>query len=77
MYNYTEYKKDPTFFAKVQELNNALLTNSASLENSLKIINISLNEESLQRILDNINIFKEEIKKEIKTKVLRKNKQQR
>lgn len=72
MYNYTEYKKDPTFFAKVQELNNALLTNSASLENSLKIINISLNEESLQRILDNINIFKEEIKKEIKTKVLRK-----
>ena len=75
MYNYTEYKKDPTFFAKVQELNNALLTNSASLENSLKIINISLNEESLQRILDNINIFKEEIKKEIKTKVLRKSKQ--
>lgn len=72
MYNYTEYKKDPTFFAKVQELNNALLTNSASLENSLKIINISLNKESLQRILDNINIFKEEIKKEIKTKVLRK-----
>lgn len=75
MYNYTEYKKDPTFFAKVQELNNALLTNSASLENSLKIININLNEESLQRIVNNINIFKEEIKKEIKTKVLRKNKQ--
>ena len=68
MYNYTEYKKDPTFFAKVQELNNALLTNSASLENSLKIINISLNEESLNRILENINIFRDSLLKENKKK---------
>lgn len=68
MYNYTEYKKDPTFFAKVQELNNALLTNSASLENSLKIINISLNEESLNRILENINIFRDSLIKENKKK---------
>lgn len=72
MYNYIEYKKDPAFFDRVQELNNALLTNSTSLEDSLKIINISLNEESLQRIVNNINIFKEKIKKESKTKVLRK-----
>lgn len=72
MYNYIEYKKDPAFFDRIQELNNTLLTNSASLEDSLKIINISLNEESLQRIVNNINIFKEKIKKESKTKVLRK-----
>lgn len=77
MYNYIEYKKDPTFFDRVQELNNALLTNSTSLEESLKIINISLNEESLQRIVNNINIFKEEIKKESKTKVLRKKQTQK
>lgn len=77
MYNYIEYKKDPTFFNRVQELNTALLTNSTSLEESLKIINISLNEESLQRILDNINIFKEEIKKESKTKVLKRKQTQK
>ena len=37
-------------------------------EEALKIINISLNEESLNRILENINIFRDSLIKENKKK---------
>lgn len=39
-----------------------------SLEEALKKINISLNEESLNRILENINIFRDSLIKENKKK---------
>ena len=39
-----------------------------SLEEALKIITISLNEESLNRILENINIFRDSLTKENKKK---------
>lgn len=67
MYNYTEYKKDPNFLEKIKKLNKEIMTD-ISLEEALKIINISLNEESLNRILENINIFRDSLLKENKKK---------
>lgn len=67
MYNYIEYKKDPNFLEKIKKLNKEIMTD-ISLEEALKIINISLNEESLNRILENINIFRDSLLKENKKK---------
>lgn len=66
-YNYIEYKKDPNFLEKIKKLNKEIMTD-ISLEEALKIINISLNEESLNRILENINIFRDSLLKENKKK---------
>ncbi len=66
-YNYIEYKKDPNFLEKIKKLNKEIMTD-ISLEEALKIINISLNEESLNRILENINIFRDSLIKENKKK---------
>lgn len=66
-YNYIEYKKDQNFLEKIKKLNKEIMTD-ISLEEALKIINISLNEESLNRILENINIFRDSLLKENKKK---------
>ena len=50
-----------------KKLNKEIMTD-ISLEEALKIINISLNEESLNRILENINIFRDSLIKENKKK---------
>ncbi len=68
IYNYIEYKKDPSFLEKIKKLNEEIMTD-ISLEAALKIIDIKLDQESLNRILKNINIFREDlIEKEIKKK---------
>lgn len=67
MYNYTEYKKDPNFLEKIKKLNKEIMTD-ISLEEALKIIDIKLDEESLNRILENINIFRDSLIKENKKK---------
>ena len=51
----------------LKKLNKEIMTD-ISLEEALKIINISLNEESLNRILENINIFRDSLIKENKKK---------
>lgn len=66
-YNYIEYKKDPKFLEKLKKLNKKIMTD-ISLEEALKIINIKLDEESLNRILENINIFRDSLQKENKKK---------
>lgn len=66
-YNYIEYKKDPNFLEKLKKLNKEIMAD-ISLEEALKIINIKLDEESLNRILENINIFRDSLLKENKKK---------
>ena len=69
LYNYIEYKKDPNYLNK---LNKEIMTN-ISLEDSLKIINIKLNKESLDTLLEDINIFKDTLLSNNKTKTLKPN----
>ena len=46
------------------------MNNKVSLEDALKIIDIRLEQESLDKVLEDINIFREELieKSKIKTK---------
>ena len=68
IYNYIEYKKDPSFLEKIKKLNKEIMKD-ISLEDALKIIDIKLDQESLNKILKNINIFREDlVEKEIKKK---------
>lgn len=71
-YNYIEYKKDPNYLNKLKKLNKEIMTN-ISLEDSLKIINIKLNKESLDTLLEDINIFKDTLLSNNKTKTLKPN----
>ena len=73
LYNYIEYKKDSNFLKQIEELNESLLNNRYSLEDSLKIINIKLNKESLDTLLEDINIFKDTLLSNNKTKTLKPN----
>lgn len=66
-YNYIEYKKDPNFLDKLKKLNKEIMSD-ISLEKALKIIDIELNQESLNKILENINIFRDSLIKENKKK---------
>lgn len=69
-YSYIEYKKDPNFLDKLKKLNKKIMTD-ISLEEALKIIDIELNQESLNKILENINIFRDSlIKEKTKKKIL-------
>lgn len=71
-YNYIEYKKDSNYLNKLKKLNKEIMTN-ISLEDSLKIINIKLNKESLDTLLKDINIFKDTLLSNNKTKTLKPN----
>lgn len=71
-YNYIEYKKDSNYLNKLKKLNKEIMTN-ISLEDSLKIINIKLNKESLDTLLEDINIFKDTLLSNNKTKTLKPN----
>ena len=73
LYNYIEYKKDSNFLKQIEELNESLLNDRYSLEDSLKIINIKLNKESLDTLLEDINIFKDTLLSNNKTKTLKPN----
>ena len=70
-YDYRDNEEGVTitfyFYGEKQKLNKEIMTD-ISLEEALKIINISLNEESLNRILENINIFRDSLLKENKKK---------
>ena len=66
-YNYIEYKKDSNYLNKLKKLNKEIMTN-ISLEDALKIIDIKLNKKSLNKILENINIFRDSLIKENKKK---------
>lgn len=70
IYNYVEYKKNPKFLEKIEKLNQELMNNKISLEDALKIIDIKFEQESLDKVLEDINIFREELieKSKIKTK---------
>lgn len=58
LYNYIEYKKDKSFLANLKRLNKEIMNYNISLENALKIINLKLDRESLNKILDRINIYR-------------------
>jgi len=62
IYNYEKYKEDSSFLEKINKLNDSLNTD-ISLEDALKIIDIKLDKESLDKILQSINNLKEEITK--------------
>ena len=70
IYNYVEYKKNPKFLEKIEKLNQELMNDNISLEDTLKIIDIKFEQESLDKVLEDINIFREELieKSKIKTK---------
>lgn len=61
LYNYVEYKKNNVFLNRIEMLNKAILNNSISLNDALDMINIRLDKESLDKILENINILRENI----------------
>ena len=63
IYNYERYKKDNSYIGKVKELNYKIQTD-ISLEDALKIIDIRLDSDSLNKILNGLNSFKNEIIKE-------------
>lgn len=69
LYNYIEYKKDKSFLENLKRLNKEIMNYNISLENALKIINLKLDRESLNKILDRINIYRNSLldeKKKIK-----------
>lgn len=61
LYNYIEYKKNNVFLNRIEMLNKAILNDNISLEDALDMINIRLDKESLDKILENINILRENI----------------
>ena len=65
LYNYIEYKKDKSFLEKIKRLNKEIMTD-ISLEDALKIINLKLDRESLNKILDRINIYRNSLLEERK-----------
>lgn len=66
LYNYIEYKKDKSFLANWKRLNKEIMNYNISLENALKIINLKLDRESLNKILDRINIYRNSLLEERK-----------
>ena len=62
IYNYERYKEDSKYLDKIKELNTKINTD-ISLEDALKIIDIKLDSESLNRILEYINNFKNKLSK--------------
>lgn len=63
MYNYERYKEDNNYIEKIKELNDKIQTN-ITLEEVLKIMDIRLDGESLSKILDGINVFKNRLVEE-------------
>lgn len=66
LYNYIEYKKDKSFLENLKRLNKEIMNYNISLENALKIINLKLDRESLNKILDRINIYRNSLLEERK-----------
>lgn len=66
LYNYIEYKKDKKFLENIKRLNKEIMNYNISLENALKIINLKLDRESLNKILDRINIYRNSLLEERK-----------
>ena len=66
LYNYIEYKKDKNFLENIKRLNKEIMNYNISLENALKIINLKLDRESLNKILDRINIYRNSLLEERK-----------
>lgn len=60
IYNYERYKEDNSYIEKIKELNDKIQTNT-TLEDALKIIDISLNENSLKTIGKLINLFNKDL----------------
>lgn len=60
IYNYERYKEDPNYLNKIEELNTKINTD-ITLEEALNIIDIKLDSDSLNRILERINNFKNRI----------------
>lgn len=63
IYNYERYKIDNNYIEIIKELNNKIQTD-ITLEDALKIIDIKLDSESLNKILNSINVFKSRLIKE-------------
>lgn len=59
MYNYEKYKEDNNYIEKLKELNDKI--ESMTLEEVLKIMDIKLDRESLSKIHEAINKFKNRI----------------
>lgn len=66
LYNYIEYKKDKSFLENLKRLNKEIMNYNISLESALKIINLKLDRESLNKILDRINIYRNSLLEERK-----------
>lgn len=66
LYNYIEYKKDKSFLENLKRLNKEIMNYNISLENALEIINLKLDRESLNKILDRINIYRNSLLEERK-----------
>lgn len=60
IYNLERYKEQPRFINNINKLNDAL-NQDISLEDALKIIEIKLDKESLKKVLEKINKFKDRI----------------
>lgn len=60
IYNYERYKEDSNYLNKIEELNIKINTD-ITLEEALNIIDIKLDNDSLNRILERINNFKDRI----------------
>ena len=63
LYNYEMFKENIAFIEKIKKLNDKIQMD-ISLEDALKIIDIKLDCESLDKILNSINKFKENLTKE-------------
>jgi len=63
LYNYEKYKEDNNYVEKIKELNDRVQSN-ITLEHALKIMDIRLDEESLSKILEGINNFKNRLVEE-------------
>lgn len=66
LYNYIEYKKDKKFLENIKRLNKEIMNYNILLENALKIINLKLDRDSLNKILDRINIYRNSLLEERK-----------
>lgn len=68
IYNYVEYKNSPIFLEKIEKLNEEIMNDNISLEDALKIIDIKFEQESLDKVLEDINIFREDLIKRNKAR---------
>ena len=64
MYNYERYKEDNKYIEIIKELNDKIQTD-ITLEEALKIIDIKLDQESLNKIQKGINTFKNDLTKSV------------